>query len=120
MLSYSRHQSEARNQHRANSLASDNGLHREPVPVQADPMPVKEMFSISDVRIPVKRKKTLEPAKVESLAEDILENGQTTPIRLRTGKTGGYVLIEGYHRLEALRALGEEQVEGYLVHARLH
>lgn len=83
-------------------------------------MPVKETFAIADIRIPVKRKKTLEPAKVEALAEDILENGQTTPVRVREGKTGGYVLIEGYHRLEAMLALGEEKIVGYIVHARLH
>ncbi len=83
-------------------------------------MPIKAMFPISDVRVPVKRKKTLDLAKVETLAEDILENGQTTPIQVREGKTGGWVLIEGYHRLEALRALGEEKVEGFEVRARLH
>lgn len=83
-------------------------------------MPVKQIFAIADVRIPVKRKKTLDPDKVDDIAENMLENGQTTPIRLRAGKTGGYVLIEGYHRLEALRALGEDKVEGYLVYARLH
>ncbi|WP_299410815.1 ParB N-terminal domain-containing protein [uncultured Roseobacter sp.] len=83
-------------------------------------MPVKEKFTIADVRIPLKRKKTLDPAKVEDSAYDILENGQTTPIRLRTEKGGGYVLVEGYHRLEALRAIGENEVEGYLVHAQLH
>jgi sulfiredoxin len=82
-------------------------------------MPVKENFAIADVRVPVKRKKTLDPAKVQQIAEDMLENGQTTPIRLRSGKDG-YVLIEGFHRLEALRALGEKTVDGYLVHARLH
>ena len=32
----------------------------------------------------------------------------------------GFVLIEGYHRLEALRALGETVVDAFLVHARLH
>jgi ParB-like chromosome segregation protein Spo0J len=69
--------------------------------------------------VPVKRTKTLDPAKVEALANDIMENGQTTPISLREDG-GRYVLIEGYHRLEALRALGEETVEGYLVRARLH
>jgi ParB-like chromosome segregation protein Spo0J len=69
--------------------------------------------------VPVKRVKTLEAAKVEALANDILENGQTTPIRVRQGK-GRYVLIEGYHRLEALRALGEENIDGYVVQARLH
>jgi sulfiredoxin len=30
------------------------------------------------------------------------------------------VLIEGYHRLEALKALGETTVDAFLVHARLH
>lgn len=83
-------------------------------------MPVKQIFAIAEVRIPVKRKKSLDTDKVDVIAEDMLENGQTTPIRLRADKTGGYVLIEGYHRLEALRALGEDNVEGYLVNARLH
>ena len=57
--------------------------------------------------------------RVEALAEDILENGQTTPIRVREGK-GRYVLLEGMHRLEALRALGETTVDGFIAHARLH
>ena len=57
--------------------------------------------------------------KVVALAEDMLERGQTTPIRLRPDGDR-YVLIEGLHRLEALRALGELTVEGYLVRARLH
>ena len=67
----------------------------------------------------MKRTKTLDPAKVEALANDIMENGQTTPISLRADGER-FVLVEGYHRLEALRALGEETVEGYLVRARLH
>lgn len=82
-------------------------------------MLIKEKFSIADVRVPAKRKKSLDPVKVQEIAEDMLENGQTTPIRLRSGKVG-YVLIEGFHRLEALRALGEDFVEGYLVRAQLH
>jgi ParB-like chromosome segregation protein Spo0J len=82
-------------------------------------MPAKLPLRVGDIRVPVKRKKTLEPARVEALAEDILEHGQTTPIRVREdGK--GFVLIEGYHRLEAMRALGEEMIEGYIVAARLH
>lgn len=79
----------------------------------------KESLAIEDVRVPVKRKKTLDPDKVQQIAEDMLENGQTTPIRVRIAKTG-YVLIEGYHRLEALRALGEDRIDGYIVRARLH
>ena len=61
-------------------------------------------------------------AKVEALAEDILEHGQTTPIRVRLDAKDGaerYVLIEGLHRLEALKSLGETVVSGYLVQARI-
>ena len=79
----------------------------------------KQRVPIADVRVPVKRIKTLDAAKVQSIAEDMLEHGQTTPIRLRADGDK-FVLIEGFHRLEALRALGDETVEAYLVHARLH
>lgn len=79
----------------------------------------RQAFAISKIRVPAKRVKTLEPAKVEELAEDILEHGQTTPIRVRADGEN-YVLIEGLHRLEALKALGEATVEGYLVQARMH
>lgn len=79
----------------------------------------KQVFAISKVRVPSKRVKTLEAARVEALANDILENGQTTPIRVRADGDS-FVLIEGLHRLEALRALGEDSVTGYLVRARLH
>lgn len=76
-------------------------------------------FPIDRIRVPVKRAKTLDPSKVAELAESILTEGQLTPIRVRADGEN-FVLIEGLHRLEALRALGEETVEGYLVHARLH
>lgn len=79
----------------------------------------KQAFPIEKVRVPVKRLKTLDPAKVDALAESMLEEGQTTPIRLRTDKDQ-FVLIEGLHRLEALKALGETSVEGYLVQAQKH
>lgn len=95
------------------------GLAKPAKQVQHRPMLIKETFPIAEVRVPAKRKKTLDADKVQKIAEDILENGQITPIRLRAGKIG-FVLIEGYHRLEALRALGEDTIEGYLVRAQLH
>lgn len=82
-------------------------------------MLTKETLPIDQIRVPAKRKRTLEDEKVQTLAEDILENGQQTPIRVRPDKDG-FVLIEGYHRLEAMRALGEETIEAYRVKARLH
>ncbi len=79
----------------------------------------KQTFPIAEIYVPVKRMKTLDPAKVEEIAESVLEEGQMTPIRLRAGK-GRFVLLEGLHRLEALKALGEESIVGYLVQPRLH
>lgn len=81
----------------------------------------KHDFPIAEIQVPAKRKRSLDPARVEALAEDIMENGQTTPIRCRRdAKAGRLVLVEGYHRLEALRALGETTVVGYLVQGRVH
>jgi len=82
-------------------------------------MMIKETFPIDKIRVPVKRAKTLEPDKVNEIAQSILEEGQTTPIRVRADGEG-FILIEGLHRLEALKALGEETVTGYLVQARKH
>lgn len=79
----------------------------------------RHQIEIERVHVPVKRVKTLDAAKVEALANDILDNGQTTPIRVRADGER-FVLIEGFHRLEALRALGETHVSAYLAHARLH
>lgn len=80
---------------------------------------IRESFPIAKIHVPVKRVKTLDPAKVEAIAESILEQGQTTPIRLRADGDR-FVLIEGLHRLEAMKALGEDMIEGYQVHAQLH
>lgn len=82
----------------------------------------KHPFEIDRIHVPVKRKATLDPAKVAAIAEDWMENGQTTPIRCRADPKkgeGALVLVEGYHRLEAARALGERTIIGYLVQARV-
>ena len=78
---------------------------------------IEKDFPIEEIYVPTKRRKSLDEAKIDALAEDILENGQTTPIQVRQGK-GRVVLVEGLHRLEACKALGEEKIRGYLVQAR--
>ena len=70
-----------------------------------------------EVYVPVKRMKTLDRAVVDDIAESMLENGQLTPILVRRGKDR-YVLVEGLHRLEACKALGEETIDGMIVQAR--
>ncbi len=78
-----------------------------------------QTLPIDRIRVPVKRAKTLNEAKVAELAESILEEGQKVPIQVRADGDG-YVLIEGLHRLEAQKELGEATIEGYLVQARKH
>ncbi len=73
---------------------------------------------IERVRVPVKRRKTLDASRVEALAQDMLENGQTTPIQVRTDGDG-FILVEGLHRLEAARSLGEGTILAFLVQARV-
>lgn len=72
---------------------------------------------IADVYIPAKRRKTLDDGRVEALAEAILEAGMKTPIMVRADKSR-WVLVEGLHRLEAQRALGETQIEAFHVQPR--
>ena len=74
---------------------------------------------VDDIYVPAGRRKTLHPETVRYLAEDILENGLKTPIQVRhDGKR--HVLIEGLHRLEAAKWLGETEIDAYLVQARKH
>jgi len=74
-------------------------------------------IQIASIHVPVKRIKTLDRDKVDQIARSILEHGQTTPIQVRVDGDR-FVLIEGLHRLEAMKALGEKTVLGYLVQAR--
>ncbi len=79
----------------------------------------REMFDIALIYVPVKRRATLEQARVDALAADILANGQTTPILVREDGAR-FVLVEGLHRLEAAKSLGETSIAGYRVSARKH
>lgn len=74
---------------------------------------------VDAIYVPKARRKTLHPETVRILAEDILENGLKVPIQVRhDGKR--HVLVEGLHRLEAAKWLGETEIDAYLVQARKH
>lgn len=77
------------------------------------------VLKLDEIYVPVKQRKTLDPQKVETIAESIIEEGQRTPIQVRRD-TDRYVLVSGLHRLEALRALGEETIQALIVSARRH
>jgi sulfiredoxin len=79
----------------------------------------REKFAIASIYVPQKRRATLKPDTVKEIAESMLQVGQQTPILVRQDGPR-FVLVEGLHRLEAARALGEETIFGYLVEARKH
>lgn len=79
----------------------------------------RETIKIADIYVPVKRRAMLKPDIVQELARDMLENGQKSPILVRRDGDR-FVLVEGLHRLEACKALGEETIVGYLVQAAKH
>jgi sulfiredoxin len=79
----------------------------------------RETFAIASIYVPVKRRATLDPKKAQEIAESMLEVGQQSPILVRRDGER-FVLIEGLHRLEAAKQLGEATIYGYLVQARQH
>jgi ParB-like chromosome segregation protein Spo0J len=76
-------------------------------------------IKLTEIYVPAKRRATLDTSKIDILAEDILENGMKLPIQVRRGNNR-YVLIEGLHRLEAMKALGETTIDVLIVAARRH
>jgi len=79
----------------------------------------RESFAIAKIYVPVKRRATLEPERVAALAASMLQDGQQTPILLRPDGDR-FVLVEGLHRLEAAKSLGETTIVGFRVDARKH
>ncbi len=76
-------------------------------------------FPLASIYVPTKRRTTLDLERVRTIAHSILESGQEAPILVRQDGER-FVLVEGLHRLEACRSLGEETILGYLVEARRH
>jgi ParB-like chromosome segregation protein Spo0J len=79
----------------------------------------REVFEIAQIYVPVKRRGTLKPEVVQDIAASMLEIGQQSPVLVRRDGER-LVLVEGLHRLEACKALGETTIVGYLVQARKH
>lgn len=88
------------------------GLGRQGVDAVLKP----ESFPIDKIYVPVKRRKALKSELVQEIAESILEIGQEAPILVRADEDR-FVLVEGLHRLEACKALGEKTIIGLLVSA---
>ena len=76
-------------------------------------------IKIEEIYVPAARRRELDGDKVASLAESILEEGLQLPISVRKDPKR-YVLVEGMHRLEACKALGEEEITAIIVRAKQH
>ncbi len=74
---------------------------------------------IDEIYVPARRRAEIDPARIDALAEDILEDGLKVPISVRQGK-GRYVLVAGLHRLEAMKALGEDSITAIVVGSPQH
>jgi len=74
---------------------------------------------LARIYVPQRLRGTLDPAKAETLAADILEHGLKTPIQVRRDGER-YVIVTGLHRLEAVRLLGETTIPALVVQARQH
>ncbi len=73
-------------------------------------------FPIDKIHVPEKKRKALNPEVVQDIAGSILDIGQQEAILVRREKDH-FVLVEGLHRLEACKALGERAIIGRLISA---
>jgi sulfiredoxin len=71
-------------------------------------------IDLEELYIPVKRRGEIDPEKVATLAEEILEDGQKVPIQVRRDKNR-FVVVNGAHRVEAIKLLGETRIEAIVV-----
>ncbi len=69
---------------------------------------------IEEIYVPAKRRSEIDSQKVEALAESILDKGLEVPISVRQDGDR-LVLVSGLLRLEACRALGEDEIDGVVV-----
>jgi sulfiredoxin len=79
----------------------------------------RETIAIADIYVPVKRRATRDQKRVDEIAASMLDKGQEAPILVREDGTR-FVLVEGLHRLEAAKSLGEKTIFCFLVDARKH
>jgi len=76
---------------------------------------LKAVFlDLAELYVPAKRRGEIDQEKVAALAEEILEDGQKVPIQVRREKNR-YVVVNGAHRIEAVKLLGEDRIQAIVV-----
>jgi sulfiredoxin len=79
----------------------------------------RETIPIADIYVPIKRRAPFEQKRVDEISASILDKGLQAPIRIRADGAR-FVVVEGLHRLEAAKALGEQTIAAFLVDVRKH
>jgi len=77
-----------------------------------------QTLPIDQIYVPIKRRRALKSDLINEIAESILEIGQQTPIVVRRDGER-FVLLDGLHRLEACKALGEKHIIATLASAQV-
>jgi len=73
---------------------------------------------LSEIYAPARFRAALDPAKLATLQASILADGLKVPIHVRRDKEKErYVLVSGFHRLEAVKALGGDTIQALIVQA---
>ncbi len=73
---------------------------------------------LAEIYVPARFRAALDPAKLATLQASINESGLKVPIHVRRDKER-YVLVSGFHRLEAVRGLGGDTVQALIVQTPL-
>jgi N6-adenosine-specific RNA methylase IME4 len=76
-----------------------------------------KMIGLGGIAVSDHRLRKLRPEVVDELAQSIALQGLLQPIRLRPRSRagGGYILVAGWHRLEAVRKLGANSIRAEIV-----
>jgi ParB-like chromosome segregation protein Spo0J len=72
---------------------------------------------VDQIYVPVKLRTSLKPKTVDEIAQTMLEGKPLQPILVRPDGDR-FVLVEGVHRLEACKAVGEPEIVALVVQAR--
>jgi sulfiredoxin len=85
-------------------------------------MPLMQSVAVklAEIYVPARFRSALDPQKLQTLTASIGETGVKVPIHVRRDKDKErYVLVSGFHRLEAVRALGQDTIQALIVQTPL-
>jgi hypothetical protein len=73
-------------------------------------MPEIKPIALSDIAVAIQRLRRLRPETANALAQSMATQGQLQPIVVRPHNDHGYWLVAGFHRFEAAKQLGWQEI----------